>query len=73
MLVTDIRCFQEYEGLPDFPEKDAAALADRMEALLDGPSVAVEAAKITRRNAEQFSMDRIFAQHLKVYRETLNI
>lgn len=71
MLVTDIRCFQEYDGLPSFPEKDAAALASRMETLLDGPSVADEAAKITRRNAEQFSMDRVFARHLEVYRETL--
>ena len=72
MLVTDIRCFQEYDGLPNFPEKDATALANRLEELLDGPAVAASSAAITQRNAEQFSMDRIFAQHLAVYREILN-
>ena len=72
MLVTDIRCFQEYDGLPNFPEKDATALASRLEELLDDPAVAASSAAITQRNAEQFSMDRIFAQHLAVYREILN-
>ena len=72
MLVTDIRCFQEYDGLPNFPEKDATALANRLEELLDDPAVAASSAAITQRNAEQFSMDRIFAQHLAVYREVLN-
>lgn len=71
MLVTDIRCFQEYDNLPSFPEKDAAALASRMEQLLDDPATAAKAAEITRRNAEQFAMDRIFARHLEVYREAL--
>ena len=72
MLVTDIRCFQEYDGLPNFPQKDATALANRLEELLDDPAVAARSAAITQRNAEQFSMDRIFAQHLAVYREILN-
>lgn len=71
MLVTDIRCFQEYEGLLNFPEKDPTALVNRMEDFLDDPSVAVKAGTITRRNAEQFSMDRIFARHIEVYRQTL--
>jgi glycosyltransferase involved in cell wall biosynthesis len=71
MLVTDIRCFQEYEGLPNFPEKDAAALASRMEELLDEPAAAAKAAAITRRNAKEFSIDRIFARHLEIYREAL--
>ncbi|HEY5233425.1 MAG TPA: glycosyltransferase [Verrucomicrobiae bacterium] len=69
MLVTDIRCFQEYEGLPSFPEKDSATLASRMEQLVDDPAVAVSASEITRRNTEKFGMERIFARHLEVYRE----
>ena len=69
MLVTDIRCFQEYEGLPSFPEKDSATLASRMEQLADDPAVAVSASEITRRNTEKFGMERIFARHLEVYRE----
>jgi glycosyltransferase involved in cell wall biosynthesis len=69
MLVTDIRCFQEYEDLPSFPEKDAAALANQMEQLVDDPEVAAKASEITRRNTEKFSMDRIFARHLEVYRD----
>jgi glycosyltransferase involved in cell wall biosynthesis len=69
MLVTDIPCFQEYEDLPSFPEKDADALASRMEQLMDDPKVALLAGEITNRNTEKFGMDRIFAQHLEVYRE----
>ena len=71
MLVTDIACFQEYDGLPNFPEKDSEALARRMEELLGEPGLAGKWAGITRRNAEQFGMDRIFARHLEVYREAL--
>jgi glycosyltransferase involved in cell wall biosynthesis len=71
MLVTDIACFQEYDGLPNFPEKDSEALARRMEELLGEPGLAEKWAGITRRNAEQFGMDRIFARHLEVYREAL--
>lgn len=71
MLVSDIRCFHEYEGLPCFPEKDAHTLASRMAELADNPSVATAAAAITQHNAEQFGMDRIFARHLEVYREAL--
>lgn len=70
MLVTDIRCFQEYEDLPSFPEKDAVALANQMEQLVDDPEVAAKASEITRRNTEKFSMDRIFARHLEVYRDS---
>jgi glycosyltransferase involved in cell wall biosynthesis len=73
MLVTAIRCFQEYDGLPSFPEKDSAALADRMQELMDDPAAVVKSAAITRRNADQFSMDRIFDRHLEIYREALGI
>ncbi len=71
MLVTDIRCFQEYEDLPSFPEKDSTALANRMEELIDQPGTYERWAAITRRNAEQFGMDRIFARHVEVYKEAL--
>lgn len=71
MLVTQIRCFQEYEDLPSFPEKDAAALASRMEELMDNPAAASRAAEITRLNSAKFAMDRIFERHLEVYREAL--
>lgn len=71
MLVTDIRCFQEYEGLPRFPEKDAVRLADRMEELLGHPEVVEQSAAITRHNSEKFGMGRIFARHMEVYREAL--
>ena len=69
ILVTNIRCFQEYENLPSFPEKDAVALASRMEELVENPSAVVRASEITRRNTEKFGMDQIFARHLEVYRE----
>jgi len=69
MLVTDIRCFQEYEDLPTFSEKNAAELASRMEQLMDDSTVAAKASEITKRNTEKFGMDRIFARHLEVYRE----
>ena len=71
MLVTDIRCFHEYEDLPNFPEKDSAALAQRMASLLDDPSLTETWAAITRHNAERFGMDRIFCRHVEVYREAL--
>ncbi len=69
ILVTRIRCFDEYEGLLHFEEKDAAALADKMVELMDTPALVAEAERITQHNAEKFSMDRIFARHLEVYRE----
>ena len=72
MLVTDIQCFQEYEKLPNFPEKDSAALADRMMELVDNDSTAAKWAAITRTNAEKFSMDKIFERHLEVYREAID-
>jgi glycosyltransferase involved in cell wall biosynthesis len=71
MLVTDIRCFQEYEDLPSFPEKDSKALAQKMIELMDRPEVVEKAAKITRRNADKFGMERIFERHLEVYWEAL--
>ncbi len=71
MLVTDIRCFQEYAGLPCFPEKDAAALALKMEELAYQPDVVASSSAVTRKNAEQFSMDRIYQRHLDVYCEAL--
>jgi glycosyltransferase involved in cell wall biosynthesis len=73
MLVTDIRCFQEYEALPSFPEKDSTALADRMQELADDPAAVAKSAAITRRNAEQFSMQKIFDRHLEIYRESLAV
>jgi glycosyltransferase involved in cell wall biosynthesis len=71
MLVTEIRCFQEYEGLPAFPEKDSESLARRMEEVADDPETASRWAAITRHNSEKFGMDKIFARHLEVYREAL--
>ncbi len=71
MLVSDIRCFQEYEGLPNFPEKDAVKLADRMEQFLDDPEALAQAAAISRLNSEKFGMDRIFDRHLDIYTEAL--
>jgi glycosyltransferase involved in cell wall biosynthesis len=69
MLVTDIAAFQEYEDLPSFPEKDATALASRMEQLIDDPTVVDRVGEITRRNTEKFGMSRIFTRHLEIYRE----
>ena len=37
--------------------------------LMDTPALVAEAERITQHNAEKFSMDRIFARHLEVYRE----
>lgn len=71
MLVTDIRCFQEYEGLPAFPEKDSTALAQRMEEVVDNPETLAKWAAITRHNSDKFGMDKIFARHMDVYREAL--
>jgi len=72
MLVSDIRCFQEYENLPSFPEKDSETLARKMKELMENPEVAERSASITRTNAEKFSMDQIFARHLTVYREAMH-
>jgi glycosyltransferase involved in cell wall biosynthesis len=71
MLVTDIACFEEYERLPCFPEKDAPALADAMQEFLDHSEAAQKAAEITKWNAEKFSMEQIFQRHLEVYRELI--
>jgi glycosyltransferase involved in cell wall biosynthesis len=69
VLVSDIRCFQEYEGLLNFKERDAAALADKMTELMENPAFVAKAAEITRHNAEKFDMQNIFANHLDLYEE----
>ncbi|HEX3856353.1 MAG TPA: glycosyltransferase [Verrucomicrobiae bacterium] len=73
VLVSDIRCFQEYEGLLNFKERDAAALAHKMTELLDNPAFVAQAAEITRHNAEKFDMQNIFATHLELYQELAGI
>lgn len=72
MLVSDIRCFQEYERLPKFPEKNAAALAERMEVLMDSSDAVSAAAAITHRNATLFSMSHIFQTHCDVYAQAVS-
>jgi glycosyltransferase involved in cell wall biosynthesis len=69
VLVSDIRCFQEYEGLLNFKERDAASLAERMADLMTNPALVAQAAEITRHNAEKFDMRNVFATHLELYRE----
>jgi glycosyltransferase involved in cell wall biosynthesis len=73
VLVSDIRCFQEYEGLLNFKERDAASLAERMIELMADPVLVTRAVEITRHNAEKFGMDLIFERHLQIYKETLGI
>ncbi len=72
VLVSDIRCFQEYEGLLSFKERDAAALASRMTELLTNPALVTQAAEITRHNAKKFDMQNIFSAHLDIYQELAN-
>jgi glycosyltransferase involved in cell wall biosynthesis len=72
VLVSDIRCFQEYEGLLNFKERDAKALADRMTELMTGPSLVAQAAEITRHNARKFDMRNIFSTHVNLYQELTN-
>ena len=69
VLVSDIRCFQEYEGLLNFKERDAGALAERMTELMTDPALVARATEITRHNAQKFAMQNIFATHLGLYRE----
>ena len=71
ILVSRIPCFDEYEQLLSFEEKNPQALADKMAALMDDPQLLVEALRITKHNAETFAMERIFARHLKVYHTLL--
>ncbi len=71
VLVSKIKCFEDFDDLPSFPEKDAAALADKMEQLASDPAKLGEAVKIAQHNATRFSMDRIFARHIGVYKEAL--
>lgn len=71
ILVSRIPCFEEYERLLSFEEKNPAALADKMAALMDDPQLLAEAVRVTKHNAETFAMERIFARHVEVYRELL--
>jgi glycosyltransferase involved in cell wall biosynthesis len=72
VLVSDIRCFQEYDGLLNFKERDAAALANKMAELMESPALVERAAEITRHNAEKFDMQNIFAVHLELYQELMS-
>ena len=69
VLVSDIRCFQEYEGLLNFKERDAAALAEKMAELMTNPAFMDQAVEISRHNAKKFDMQNIFATHLALYQE----
>lgn len=69
ILVSRIPCFDEYERLLAFEEKNPVALADQMAKLMDEPASLVEAVQITKYNAETFAMERIFARHVEVYQE----
>ena len=71
VIVTDIRCFKEYEALPCVPEKNPQALADRMELFLKDPGTLAKAAEVSRKNAELFRMENVFARHVGVYKEVL--
>lgn len=71
VIVTAIRCFQEYDGLPNVPEKNSEALASRMEEFLNNPNALASAAEISRRNADKFRMEHIFARQLEIYHEVL--
>jgi glycosyltransferase involved in cell wall biosynthesis len=72
ILVSRIPCFEEYEHLLSFEEKNAVDLADKMAALMDDPQLLAEAVRITKHNAETFAMERIFARHIEVYQELLS-
>ncbi len=69
ILVSQIPCFEEYETLLSFEEKNPVALADKMAALLDDPGLLAEAVRITQHNAETFAMERVFARHVEVFQE----
>lgn len=69
ILVSQIPCFDEYERLLAFEEKNPVALADKMAALMDDPQLLAEAVQVTKHNAETFAMERIFARHVEVYQE----
>jgi glycosyltransferase involved in cell wall biosynthesis len=69
ILVSNIRSFEEYEGLEFFAREDASALADKMMDILDNPQKMTEMAAVSRYNAEKFSMDKAFLRHVEIYRE----
>ncbi len=54
VLVSDIRCFQEYEGLLNFKRADAAALAEQMTKLMANPTFMDQAVEISWHNAKKF-------------------
>jgi glycosyltransferase involved in cell wall biosynthesis len=68
VIVSNIRAFQEYDGLLNFAEKDAEGLADKMEQLMDDPNLLKCAIEATRLNREAFSMENVFQQHVDIYR-----
>ena len=71
ILVSAIRCFQEYANLPSFAEKDPLTLANQMQVFMDNPAAVAAAADITRSNAEKFDMRGIFSWHAALYAELL--
>jgi glycosyltransferase involved in cell wall biosynthesis len=71
ILVSRIPCFEEYENLYSFEEKNSVDLADKMAALMDDPKLLAEVVQVTKQNAETFAMERIFARHVEVYQELL--
>ncbi len=72
ILVSRIPCFEEYESLLSFEEKNPVALADKMEALMDAPQMLAKARQITEFNSETFAMERIFAIHVQIYQELID-
>jgi len=69
VLVSDIRSFEEYEGLMSFAKEDACALADKIEEILDNPRSLSALKAISSLNAGKFTMHKVFSRHLEVYRE----
>jgi glycosyltransferase involved in cell wall biosynthesis len=69
ILVSRIPCFDEYEGLLTFEEKDSLSLANKMTGLLTDPAQLAAAGRITEHNADAFAMEHIFKGHEKIYRE----
>jgi len=69
LLVTNAKCFEEFDDLPSVSEADPAALASKMTRLMDDPDYTAAAADSTRHNADKFGMDKVFARHMEIYRE----
>jgi len=73
ILVSDIPCFHEYDGLLTFPEADFLALARRMQDLIDDPNLARNAGIVSQDNATRFNMKNVFDQHMTLYREVAGL